>query len=292
MELAKVLKKFESTITNICILKQAAKDQAKSELKAIERHRQVIESNPDLGLEEIPLSASNLLYRSAWTGELISFDYHTRNMDQSQTAVYIHKNKQYQWLLAEAYESFDRFLTEAYASVGLIDAGLWPPQDFGKISLPERDSLTWEQRVALLKEKRNRVGHILNQFRRRYPRFAKVEANNALQIDLRMNVTFCQKLRHHIIHDNGYIQDTEVLIAKVIKESAVTNANKKNDAADYIQRFIGSHEGENIISLLEVPASYHQKITFAYFDICDELIKRFVSHAHLLADCVNTNQTQ
>ena len=46
------------------------------------------------------------------------YGYKERRLEDQKRAVWRHKNKQYQWLLAEAYELFEDFIESAYGFAG------------------------------------------------------------------------------------------------------------------------------------------------------------------------------
>lgn len=279
---------FVQKMTQICIYKNDVKYQVSVELKGLlEQKMRAAESGASV---DTPRSASNMLFKSAFTGEDSSFGGRLANLDQSIEAAHLHRNKLYQWLLAEASEAFDRFLLECYAVVGVADFAFWPLSDYGNKLISEVQGLDGEARMDLVRSKQNRTTHILNQFRRYLLKFEEYETDNALEMNLRLFVCMIQKFRHAIVHNGGYVQDIDKLIKDAVSAAAIVKHEEKEAADSYIRSFLGNCEDRVIINLLEVRVDDHPLNNFSVFgvhhDICDGLIKTFVTYAHLLNFCV------
>ena len=65
------------------------------------------------------------------------FGHFKSTIEDRRLSVILHKNKQYQWLLSEAYEEFEDFIEAAYAYAGYADNNFWPLKDYGNISLQD-----------------------------------------------------------------------------------------------------------------------------------------------------------
>jgi len=88
-------------------------------------------------MKEFAHSLHNMAFRSAKDGERIVFGQKKLSVEDHKLSVFLHKNKQYQWLLSEAYEEFEDCLKYLYAYAGSIDINFWPLADYGNISLNE-----------------------------------------------------------------------------------------------------------------------------------------------------------
>ncbi len=79
----------------------------------------------------------NMSFRNAKTGDAIFYGFKELSIEDRYLHVLLHKNKQYQWLLAEAYEEFEDYIENAYAYYGSINNSFWPLRDYGNIFLSE-----------------------------------------------------------------------------------------------------------------------------------------------------------
>lgn len=289
MDINSALASFAQKMTQICIYKNDVKYQVSKELTGLyEQRMRAAESGASV---DAPRSASNMLFQSALTGDSLSFGGRLANLDQSIEAAHLHRNKLYQWLIAEASEALDRFLLECYAAVGTADFAFWPLSDYGNKLISEVKELSAEERVALVQSKQNRTTHILNQFRRYLSDFERHETDNSLKINLRLFVCMTQKLRHAIVHNGGHIQDVDKFVEDTVNAAVIVKNKEKEKADSHIRSFFSYFEGRATINLLEVKVNGHPLNNFSilgvHHDICDGLLKTFVTYAHLLCFCVN-----
>lgn len=279
---------FAETMTQICLYQRTVKTQSDMELKELIEQKEI---RSQRSLLSGVRSVNRMHFHKALTGELDSFGGSNQTIDECISATIIHKNKQYQWLLAEAYEAFDKFLTHSYVFLGIEQFGVWPLSDYGNNRLSDLKLMDWNARLELIKNKQSKVTHILTQLRKCFPEFAKAETSNALQINLKVLVVMCQKFRHHIVHDGGYINDPDHLTKKILDEATIIG--KARDAQEgFIRSYMGQHDGRTVVSLLEI-ASEDSPLSGlgAHYDICDQLLKFLVSYAHLIKESSASNKT-
>ncbi|MDF2793077.1 MAG: hypothetical protein K0S85_830 [Pseudomonas orientalis] len=283
-----VFRGFAETMTQICLYQRTVKAQTDMELKELLEQKEI---RSQRSLLSGARSVNRMHFRKVLTGELDAFGGSIQTIDECIAATITHKNKQYQWLLAEAYEAFDKFLTHSYVFLGIEQFDVWPLSDYGNNRLSDLESMDWNARFELIKNKQTKATHILTQLRKCFPAFTKAETSNALEINLKVLMVMCQKFRHHIVHDGGYINDPEHLTKKILDEAAVIG--KARDAQEgFIRSYMDQNEGRTIVNLLEIASDeFPLSGLGAHYDICDQLLKLLVSYAHLIKESTTTSTT-
>lgn len=281
MSVDSVFLDFAENMTQICLYQRTVKSQTDLELKVLFEQKE-IKSKRSIFSEV--RSANRMYFHRVLSGELDVFGGSIQTVDQCIAAAIAHKNKQYQWLLAEAYEAFDKFLTHSYVFLGIEQFNVWPLSDYGNNRLSDLESMNWNARLDLIKNKPSKVSHILTQLRKFFPEFAKAELSNSLNINLKVLVVMCQKFRHHIVHDGGYINDPKHLTNKILDEASV-NGKAREDQERFIRSYIDQRDGRTLVCLLEVMSDeYPLSGLGMHYDICDQLLKLLVSYAHLIKE--------
>lgn len=289
MELSEIFEVFSKKMTELVQLQLSMRQLAVQELKALREQKEILGGLAD---EELPMSASNMMYRSAIDGSWRYFGAKKMYVDDLIKGVYIHKNKQYQWLLAEAYEAYEDFVEDVYAWAGLHDKGLWPIADYTNLTLEDLQCLSFEQLRELAGRKKNRPHSMLGAFRKRYTSFSVLEKANALGVDLRFFVHMVEKLRHAIVHNGGVVGDVNKFAEKIIKESAVVKRQEQEEAKNWILSLFRQMDGESVVYLLEVPSSMSELSRLgAFHDICGNMIQMLVTHAELITQCCEQKNT-
>lgn len=59
-------------------------------------------------------------FPSPYSGNREFIGYRNNNVEEQTYLLLLHKNKQYQWLLVEAYEIFENFIKSVYGCAGYI----------------------------------------------------------------------------------------------------------------------------------------------------------------------------
>lgn len=282
MELYEIFERFSLKMTDLVQLQLSMRRIANQELQELNA-RKKMEGIPTDGL---PISLSNMLYRSAIDGNHLFFGRKRLFVDDLIRGVFVHKNKQYQWLLAEAYEAYEDYIEEVYAWAGLRDKGLWPIADYGNLTLEKLEGLSYQQSYELARKKKNKPHSILAALRARYPSLEELEKSNALNVHLRFVIVFIEKLRHVIVHNGGVVESLENFTDKVVKESAIVKREEQVKAKNEIDIYFRKLEGRMVVHLLELPAVEGELHSLGmYHDMCGDLFSLLVTHADLLARC-------
>jgi len=113
MEITEIYRRYTDQVCEIHLYQRVLKTSARKEYERViqfgiqqekiwEDHRVP---------KDIPLSTHNFFFRTAqFNQQNFFYGYKERRFEDQKLAVWRHKNKQYQWLLAEAYELFEDFM--------------------------------------------------------------------------------------------------------------------------------------------------------------------------------------
>lgn len=287
MEMQEIFDSYSNKIAQLHLYQRAIQKIAKNELKKLNEYEQSIEYSPDL--KELSSSYDNISFRRAKDGEHIFFGMFKRTLEERKNAVVLHKNKQYQWLLAEAYEAFEDFLENAYAFAGFNDNNFWPLQDYGNISLKkvQEKPLSWF--VTQAKKKNDTPSSIINKFREIFPEIVSVEQKNSLGVNLRLAIIFIELLRHVIVHKSGTVSDKDEFIKRVLQKAGLYNNGRADEKyIQYINAHFGSAEYENTITLLEVRV-YPEIPLDVHVNVFEILSGHLMAYAHLIYESLSNN---
>jgi hypothetical protein len=239
---------YAATMADITLHQRAVDAVSKRELEQLSKQVEAIKDNPDL--QEISYDAHGMHFYSAIDGQPIQYAGKRRSVEDRAKSVYLNKNRQYQWLLAEAYEAFEDAIEGAYAYSGFKDHGSWPLADYGPITLGElsKQNFPWFKDRAQKKS----ISSLLAHFRAAFPSIAKIESKNALKNDLRFAIMMIAMFRHIIVHNGGVLKDCDKTIQNIFKDAGIfNNGNLDQSKLDYVEAFLGTGETSNTIHLLE-----------------------------------------
>jgi len=251
MELSEIWTNFAERMAEIELFQRAAKDSAQKELLSLTQYTNSLKDNPEL--RELSASLHNMTFYDARTGTVRFYNHTKRSIEDRYLHVLLHKNKQYQWLLSEAYEEFEDYLENVYAYHGHINNGFWPLKDYGNIALPELCEKDYTWHVEQARKKKDIPHSILNRFRKQFPGLKAIEATNKIQVNLSLAITLIEKLRHVIVHRGGQVSSKEDFIKLTTEQAGLyNNGNIAQEHVDFINRFFGKNEYKNLITLLEI----------------------------------------
>jgi hypothetical protein len=251
MELNQIWANFTGRMSEIILFHDAAKESAEKELKLLNDYSNELRANNNS--KESFWRFQNMTFINAKTGDFELYDQTNRSLEDVYLHVLLHKNKQYQWLLAEAYEEFEDFLENTYAYYGYINNSFWPMNDYGNISLSELSDKKYEWYAEQARKKKDVPRSILNRFRKQFCELVTIEKQNKLNINLALAITLIEKLRHIIVHKGGKVDSKVEFIKLVTEESGLYNNGKiAQEHKDFINTFFGKNEYENLITILEV----------------------------------------
>ncbi|MBS4069245.1 MAG: hypothetical protein WC279_08980 [Sulfurimonas sp.] len=195
----------------------------------------------------------------------------------------LHHNKQYQWLLVEAYEAFEDYLSRIYAYVGYKDHTFWFAKDFGDISIDElkKKDLKWFKNRVENKDKKPESIYI--HFRKKMPLIELFEKNNPQNIDYKFKILLISKLRHQIVHTRGIICDIDNFTEKILKPWSQEKQEIKQKYKDNIFYFLREEDSKYHVWLLDYNYNEEKNSDTQYARL-EEFIAELSAYATLLKD--------
>jgi len=232
-------------------------------------------------------SVHNFIYYEPSNGGLKCLTPRTADVDQALAECRFHKIKQYQWILAEAYEGFEDFLEEAYAAAAMRKPSVWWMADYGNITPGEVDETDFEWLLDRARRKKDRPYSITERFRASSEDFKKFECGNERGANYRVGLVVIEKLRHIIVHNNGYIDDIESVVSKSVGQAG-KDGRFKVSMREIFDTYCELHDGRNLISLLEVSVGADDALyrLNAVNNTLDELLRVLVEYAALITNTV------
>ncbi|WP_172562926.1 hypothetical protein [Vibrio furnissii] len=271
---------FASRMSNLRVLQKVAKDSFSKEMSACIESAESLKGS-QLG-DDFPISAQNMTYYCLETGEARFYGFSEITIEEQKMRLFEHKNKQYQWLLAEAYEIYAEYIETIYACAGYCDPSLWLMADFGNIPYSENIKHDMEFYKQQANKKKDKPKSILTQFRRVFPKIESIERNNAHKLNIQLSISLIKNLRHIIVHEGGTVNDKEMFIQKVLKECSLYNPKSPNENhLAYIDSYFGDKEYENLILLLEKTHTTEFPLHM-FTDRLGNLMELLVAHASLI----------
>jgi len=285
MDLREINEYYSSRMAQIHLYQRAMKELASKELKNLYEYEKTLEQRPEL--EEFSHSLHNMAFRRAKDGEPIFFGKWKLSIKDLKLSVVLHKNKQYQWLLSEAYEEFEDCLERLYAYAGYMDPNFWPLSDFGNISLIELSQKTFEWFEKQASKKKDTPSSIINKFRNTDSALKTQETVNALGVNLYLAITLIEFLRHVIVHRGGIVHDKAKFKERVLNKCGLYNSGKPSaEHINFIEQFFGSGDYANTIILLEIPT--HPEIPLdIHANLFDVLSGYLMAYIHIVSEFLN-----
>ena len=288
MELDEIFKVFNDRLAEIELLKRVGKDVADRESKKYLELAQETEEYPDQAL--LYSSAHTMHFYDAQTGEVAVYGSRKLSAEDRVRLIGEKKNREYCWLLVEAYEEFEDYIERVYAFLGRRDPEAWPLGDFGNVRLSELESKDFGWYLETVKRKhRQRPKEILNRLRAVYPDLETVERTNQLGVNLRIALELIESLRHKIVHARGELADLEEFTGRLLERCGVWNNGKPNeDHRTFVKQYFRSHsDGGFIVTLLEVRAAPREVSIEIVLDVLGGLIGYLMAYAVLIGRCVH-----
>ena len=221
----------------------------------------------------------SFMYRN-WEGVNVWMGHRQASQEERLLRVSIHRNRQFQFLLSEAFEEFERFLKRFYAWACERDSSLWK-RAFAKGEDPSGMTFDW----FALNLQRRQPQAILTAIRAQAPLLGRYESANPVQTDYRLLAVLVEKLRHHIVHAGGCVVSREAFAADVLSSVGRSNNGKLTDAdLQIIYRYLGSGEYSQTIVLEDLSRSF-QGLTMKQARL-DYLVESMAAYTELITTAV------
>ena len=288
MELDEIFETFSDRLTKIELLRRAGENVAAREFKKYLELAQEAERHPD---RELLYSSTHAMhFCDPQTGEAVLYRGWKLSAGDRVRLVGERKNREYCWLLVEAYEEFEDYIERIYAFLGKQDPEAWPLVDFGNVRLSQLERKDFDWYLETVKRRhRQRPKEILNRLRAVYPDLEAVERTNELGVNLRVALELIESLRHKVVHARGEVADLEEFTEGVLERCGLWNKGKPNeDHRVFVQRYFRSRtDGGYVVTLLEVRAVPKEGPIEIAHDVFGGLIGYLMTYAVLIGRSVN-----
>jgi hypothetical protein len=277
MNIDEIYEMLSEKLVNTQLYQRAIKSTVEKELKQLSDYYERQKENPN----RVVYKEGHLFYyQDLVSGEIQYYAQLQRSVKEVYSSVILHKNKQYEWLLVEAYEAFESFLEDSYAYLGFINTNAWPLSDFGNLQLNEISGKTIEWYKERVRMKKDKPKTILVQFRKIFPGLVEKEISNFYNVNMRLAVTTIELLRHIIVHKSGIVDNKKEFNRRILEKAELLQDKNQIDKYNrFINSFFASGEFENHISLLEIPAEKDVVVNFMYIDRFDVLVNYLMSYS-------------
>lgn len=287
MEVSDILNLFRNRLVEIQVYRNIVRDLTKEELARLSEHTEPISQ---MGDEYINfLSMQSMYFQDLTSGALIRYGFVKSNAEHKRDRIAEQKNRQYGWLLVEAYEEFEDFLERIYAHIGQADRNAWHLEDFGRVKLSELDEKPYDWYLNTVRRK-YKLNHrdILTRIRQLYPELKLAEENNIYNVHVRVAIELIESLRHRIVHTRGIVDDLGQFVTRILEKSGLwNNGNPKPSLRDFIRGYFYHESGTYTVWLNERRAAPPEVPLDVYHDVWDALIVYLISYAYAISNCVD-----
>nr|WP_314622651.1 hypothetical protein [uncultured Noviherbaspirillum sp.] len=288
MDIQQIYDRFAKTLTEIEFYHRTAFQTAQRELDIL--HNPIKYRNEFLNTNLSDVSMHQMHFFHAETGDQCKFGDTVRTLDIRKIDVTLRLNKQYQWLLAEAYEALESLIKHVYAFCGHRDQNTWPLLDFGNILFSELHEKDFEWHYTRIKEKKS-IFEILKQIRKIYPNFKSLETDNALNINLHYQIILIGQLRHVIVHQGGNLTDIDSFISKVFEPAGIPLKSEKFDELRIsISHLFKKITNSSIVYIVE-PNVFTAYPFYALESHFSKLFSSIVAYGNLLCESVGLSKS-
>lgn len=241
-------KKFLSNIAEVELLSRHVKSSADKEYRSmVEIHQSLVENE----LEQYSSSLHNMAFRSLTNGELIFYNHRDLDFDQRVKDLINRRNKNYLWLLAEAFEHFEDLIELIYAHIGHRDPSAWSSKET-KGETPATLAAKPFEWFLQKSESNKKLNAKLECIRKRFPSLISTEKSNHFGIDFRFAICLIEMLRHIIVHNGGRIIDYQKFVARTFEQAGMSNnGNHDSQKLQLINNFVAPDGGAHHIIMLE-----------------------------------------
>jgi len=231
------------------------------------------------------VSMHNSFFQKMLGGEFIFYDQSQQTVDQLLTNLDLRCNKQFSWILAEAFEAFEKYIATEAAYIGSKNHKAWNSTKPNKteVEVDQKDFSWFLEKSQKIKGLNGKLKIIKSA----YPALETYESQNYFDVDFNFILTAIEKMRHSIVHNSGEMNDHKAFIRKIFEATGKSNNgnyDKKN--LSLIDRFIGFHDDRCFILLLdEYGTKTIDTLSYPFSSRIEPLLKWLLAYA----DVINTD---
>lgn len=281
-----IFEEFKERIVHVSFTQSFTKSVSKA---AMDKLRMEFENARNQDRESSLSLMTNMICMDLLQNQKIVIGFKDASYTEHLQTLQLQHNRQYQWLLAEAYEAFEAYLIKLYAYCGYSEKSFWKDENFKGIATEEitRLELDW----FIKKAKRKPLEEMLKQINVKVPSLSQILAirrrDDPLNIDYEFTIILISKLRHKIVHAHGYANKQEFIKSR-LKEYPLANIldTEKQSYIDIMNSIFGNGQFDNLIALLEL---HDPRQPMIFVDRLGNLLARLTSYAMLLHGLVKSH---
>jgi hypothetical protein len=286
MTLDDIWSDFTGAIAEVELMLRETRDSAKSEMQRLVKNEEVMKQRGEDASRVV--SMHNFSFKDIRTGRHVVYGHRDLSAEEAKRHVLLRKNRQYQWLLVEAYEAFEKLLVHIYAYAGATSQDCWPMKDYGDVSIAESTQKSFAWYLEQAKKKKGLPDSILAVLRKKFPALSSLETSKHIEVDLKFAVALTEKLRHQIVHARGWTRSQEDFIANTAKAADRYNNGVPEPLSSFAKTFFGVGHYENMVALLEIRTRPDIPI-HTYVCRVGILTELLLGYGHVLIELIRPN---
>ncbi|WP_422015230.1 hypothetical protein [Roseateles sp.] len=209
----------------------------------------------------------------------VFYDHREQSHDELLSALVVSHNRQYQWLLAEVFEHFEDFMTDAYGCAGAIDSTIWSSKDLTSIGGHAGMPTSWW--IEKARGLRGMKATVAASRLRAFPGISQVESRNALAVDLKVVLFLVERMRHLIVHRRGQASSADDFAEGIARDAGL--AAPTQEIRDLVGQYFGNGRLNTTIHLLD-----HQLLPSDdgfnwHVEKFDQLLGWLLAYAHMVS---------
>lgn len=246
MEIDAIKNDFFYAIEQINLLKTATRFDSQSKRKNLASLYEELKLT-NKSIDEPHYCWEQMISYKLKNGAHFRYGMRSQSFADAITQSWLHENRQYQWMLVEAYEIFEDLIIDLFVFSVLKDPQLWGDLKsiYPKRKLPDvpnKEQLNDQWIRNNVEKLPSKVTNFLDIFRKKNPSIQQIEEGNFYNINVKLAIVMLAQFRHKIVHARGRVIDPEIFIKKIEDESCLTKIQKQKFAyssADLVKSFIG-----------------------------------------------------
>ena len=286
MNIEEIYTDLASALSNIEIYRKLSKDMMQQEYERLSaRAKMASEREGECPSFE---SVQAMYFYDAMTGTAVPFGHSELSAETKLRLIKTQKNRQYCWLLVEAYEEFEDYIERIYAYIGKRNPDDWVLEDFGNIKRSELRDKDFQWHLQTVKRKYSQnPKRLLNKLRNMYPNLRCVEENNSLNTNLQVAIELIANLRHQIVHTRGQVECLEDFFKNILNRCGLwNNGNPKMGLRQFIEQYLRKDFDVYNITLIELNTAPPGFPINAIHDVLGGLIGYLMAYAVQVLRCV------
>ena len=296
MNIEEILETFRNNVVQVEIFRNLAKETTKKEIL---RFSEIALADAKQSRDEVLHyeSYERIGYYDPASGVYTSYGGLRSTPNDRILQLIKQKNRQYGWLLVEAWEEFEDYLERTYAWLGNHNWQSWKLREIANVTHEQLSKNPFSWYLEKVRENYSRnPKNILKRFRAIFPEYKKNETINRIDTNMRVSVELIANLRHKIVHARGTVSDRSGFIERVLSGAGVwNNGNPSVKNRTLVESCLSREPDECFVQLIEIPIELPegtppkaQRILNPQVDICSLLISDLVAQAVLINSAVKS----